>query len=76
MKAALGIIILLFFELIHPFLGFADPLAGPMDNPAILLSIGGRYYRDRNHFELSLTEDLNTSGAPDFIINFSFKRTF
>ncbi len=47
-----------------------------LDNPALLLSIGGRYYRDRSYFELSLTEDLNTTGAPDFILNFSFKRTF
>ncbi len=47
-----------------------------IDNPGLLLSFGGRYYRDRNHFDFSLTEDLNTTGAPDFIINFSFKRAF
>jgi hypothetical protein len=47
-----------------------------IDNPALVLSFGGRYYLDRNCFELSLTEDLNTSGAPDFTVNFSFKRTF
>jgi hypothetical protein len=47
-----------------------------IDNPALILSIGGRYYRNRNYFELSLTEDLNTTGAPDFILNFSFKHTF
>ena len=47
-----------------------------IDNPALILTLGGRYYLDRNHFELSLTEDLNTSGAPDFIVNFSFKRAF
>ncbi|MBI4764833.1 MAG: DUF3187 family protein [Deltaproteobacteria bacterium] len=47
-----------------------------LDNPALVLTLGGRYYLDRNHFELSLTEDLNTSGAPDFTVNFSFKHAF
>jgi hypothetical protein len=47
-----------------------------IDNPALVLSLGGRYYLDRNCFELSLTEDLNTSGVPDFTISFSLKRTF
>ncbi len=47
-----------------------------IDNPALVMTLGGRYYLDRNHFELSLTEDLNTSGAPDFTVNFSFRRTF
>ncbi len=47
-----------------------------IDNPAVILSFGGRYYRGRNYFELSLSEDLNTSGAPDFILNFSFKHFF
>ena len=55
---------------------FPETGIASMDNPAVLLSIGGRYYRKRSYFELSLTEDLNTSGVPDFIINFSFKRTF
>ncbi len=55
---------------------FPETGIGSMDNPALLLSIGGRYYRERNYFELSLTEDLNTTGAPDFILNFSFKRNF
>jgi hypothetical protein len=44
---------------------FPETGINSMDNPALLLSIGGRYYRDRN-----------TTGAPDFIINFSFKRAF
>ncbi len=45
-----------------------------IDRPAFLLSIGGRYYSDENSFELSFTEDPNAAGAPDFILNFSFKR--
>lgn len=47
-----------------------------IDNPALVLSLGARYYLGRDHFQLSLTEDLNTSGAPDFTVNFSFKRAF
>jgi hypothetical protein len=47
-----------------------------IDRTAILLSLGGRYYRRDNSFEFSLTEDPNTSGAPDFTMNFSFKRRF
>jgi hypothetical protein len=45
-----------------------------IDNPGILLVLGGRYYAGIGSFELSLTEDPNTSGAPDFILNFSFKK--
>jgi hypothetical protein len=43
---------------------------------AVLLSLGGRYYSGNNSFELSFTEDPNTSGAPDFSLNFSFKKIF
>jgi hypothetical protein len=43
---------------------------------AVLLSLGGRYYSGKNSFEFSFTEDPNTSGAPDFTLNFSFKRKF
>jgi hypothetical protein len=55
---------------------FSETGLGFIDNPALLISFGGRYYRDRSYFELSLTEDQNTSGAPDFILSFSFKRIF
>jgi hypothetical protein len=55
---------------------FPETGISSMDNPALLLSVGGRYYLGRSSFDLSLTEDLNTTGAPDFILNFSFKRTF
>jgi hypothetical protein len=49
---------------------------GPMDRAAVLLTLGGRYYSGDNNFELSFTEDPNTAGAPDFMLNFSFKRRF
>ena len=48
----------------------------PVDRVAVLLSLGARYYSGNNSFELSFTEDPNTSGAPDFSLNFSFKRIF
>jgi hypothetical protein len=49
---------------------------GEVDRTAVLLSIGGRYYSGKNSFELSLTEDPNTAGAPDVTFNFTFKRNF
>lgn len=45
-----------------------------VDRTAVLLSFGGRYLFGKNSIELSFTEDPNTSGAPDFTVNFSFKR--
>ena len=47
-----------------------------IDNAALIMMLGGRYYVGTGSFELSLTEDLNTSGAPDFILNFSYKKRF
>jgi hypothetical protein len=47
-----------------------------IDNTAVILMLGGRYYVGTGSFELSLTEDPNTSGAPDFILNFSYKKRF
>lgn len=47
-----------------------------IDRPAVLLSLGGRYIFGKNSLELSFTEDTNTSGAPDFTLNFSYKRNF
>ncbi len=44
-----------------------------VDRAAYLFAFGGRYYSGNSSFELSLTEDLNTSGAPDFIMNLSYK---
>lgn len=47
-----------------------------IDNTGMLLVLGGRYYADSGSLELSLTEDPNTSGAPDFILNFTCKKRF
>ena len=47
-----------------------------LDRTAVILSFGGRYVSGKNSFELSFTEDPNTSGAPDFTLNFSLKRKF
>lgn len=47
-----------------------------IDNTGMLLVLGGRYYADSGGLELSLTEDPNTSGAPDFILNFTCKKRF
>ncbi|MEW6584139.1 MAG: DUF3187 family protein [Nitrospirota bacterium] len=55
---------------------FPDIGISEIDRTAILLSLGGRYHADRDSFELSFTEDPNTSGAPDFTVNFSFRRKF
>jgi hypothetical protein len=47
-----------------------------IDNTGMILVLGGRYYADSGSFELSLTEDPNTSGAPDFILNVTYKKKF
>ncbi len=44
-----------------------------VDRDAYLLAIGGRYQTKTGTVELSLTEDINTAGAPDFIINITYK---
>lgn len=44
-----------------------------VDREASLLVIGGRYKMRKGNFDLSLTEDLSTSGAPDFILNLTYK---
>lgn len=43
-----------------------------VDNPAVILVVGGRYRAEKGSFEFSLTEDPNTSGAPDFILNATY----
>jgi hypothetical protein len=45
-----------------------------IDTTGMLLVLGGRYYADAGSYEFSLTEDPNTSGAPDFILNFTYKK--
>lgn len=44
-----------------------------VDRTAYMLAFGGRYAMGRNLLEFSLTEDINTSGAPDFIVNLTYK---
>lgn len=44
-----------------------------VDRDAYLLAIGGRYKTGKRSFDISLTEDINTSGAPDFILNLTYK---
>jgi len=47
-----------------------------IDDTGMILVIGGRYYADSGSFEFSLTEDPNTTGAPDFILNVTYKKRF
>jgi hypothetical protein len=44
-----------------------------VDRDSYLLIIGGRYTIGKSNYDLSLTEDINTSGAPDFILNLTYK---
>lgn len=47
-----------------------------MDWPAVLLTIGGRYRSAQGSIECSLTEDLDTAGAPDFIATVGYAAGF
>jgi hypothetical protein len=47
-----------------------------VDWPGILLTFGGRYSFSSSSLEFSLTEDPDTAGAPDFIINASYRMSF
>ncbi len=44
-----------------------------VDREAWLLAFGPRYQKGKRSFDLSLTEDINNTGAPDFILNFTYK---
>jgi len=44
-----------------------------VDRDAWLLVFGGRYKTGKRSFDLSLEEDINTSGASDFILNLTYK---
>ncbi len=44
-----------------------------IDDNTWMLALGGRYHIGKGSLELSLTEDLNTAAAPDFIINLTYK---
>jgi hypothetical protein len=47
-----------------------------VDWPGILLTFGGRYSYGTGSLEFSLTEDPDTAGAPDFILNVTGKMNF
>jgi hypothetical protein len=47
-----------------------------IDNTGMILVLGGRYYANSGSYEFSLTEDPNTTGASDFILNLSYKMRF
>ncbi len=49
---------------------------GDIDGTGMILVLGGRYYVSDGSYEFSLTEDPNTTGAPDFILNVSYKKKF
>jgi hypothetical protein len=55
---------------------FPETDIASIDRTAVLFSLGGRYRAGNSSFELSLTEDPNTSGAPDFTLNCTFKQSF
>jgi hypothetical protein len=44
-----------------------------VDRDSYLLVFGGRIYERNGSLELSLAEDINAVGAPDFIINLTYK---
>lgn len=47
-----------------------------VDWPGVLLVVGGRYSFGSSSLEFSLTEDPDTAGAPDFILNVTGKVNF
>ena len=47
-----------------------------IDWPGVLLVFGGRYSFGSSSLEFSLTEDPDTAGAPDFIVNMTGKMNF
>jgi len=49
---------------------------GNIDRASVLAVFGCRYTKAKDSIEFSLTEDPNTAGAPDFTVNFSYKRKF
>jgi hypothetical protein len=53
---------------------FPDTGIREIDDTAVILSLGGRYATGTGNFELSLTEDPNTAGAPDFTLNLTYTR--
>jgi len=68
------------FEVLGQFLvqtsPFPDTGIAEIDRTGVILTLGGRYAFGRNSLELSFTEDLNTTGAPDFTFQLGFKHKF
>ena len=52
---------------------YPDTDISQIDTPGVLLVLGGRYSAGSGSYELSLTEDPNTSGAPDFVLNATYR---
>lgn len=44
-----------------------------IDDDTWMISFGGRYHAGKGSLELSITEDLNTAAAPDFICNLTYR---
>ncbi|MEJ2697141.1 MAG: DUF3187 family protein, partial [Candidatus Sulfobium sp.] len=55
---------------------YPDTSISQIDRTAALLSFGARYRTGKNSLEFSFTEDPSTSGAPDFTLNLSYRRSF
>ena len=55
---------------------YPDTGISEIDTPGVQLVLGGRYMTASGSYELSLSEDPNTSGAPDFSLNLTFKNRF
>jgi len=47
-----------------------------VDWPGVLLTLGGRYSFDSSSLEFSLTEDVVSAGAPDFMLNVGYSMSF
>ncbi len=52
---------------------YPDTELSAVDRPAYMLAFGSRYVEGRGSLEFSLTEDVSVSGAPDFILNLTYK---
>lgn len=52
---------------------YHDTGVDAVDGWAYLIAFGGRYQKGDRSLDLSLTEDLNTTGVPDFIVNLTYK---
>ncbi len=55
---------------------FPETGISAIDQTGVILTLGGRYIFGLNSLEASFTEDLNTTGAPDFTFQLGFKHKF